>query len=62
MTAPIERLAQELALLLARRRFGSGVYMNGAHNPTPGEEYEARRFVQDMLHNGWVPPEAADHA
>jgi len=57
-----EATAHGLALLLARRRYGPGVDMGGAHHPTPGEEHDARRFVQDMIDGGWVSPGADKHA
>lgn len=52
--------AHALALLLARRRFGPGVDMGGAHNPTPAEERDAAHFIRDLLGNGWLDPPAAD--
>lgn len=53
--------AHALARLLARRRFGPGVDMSGAHNPTPGEERDASLFMRDLMDNGWLDPDQVSH-
>lgn len=40
--------AYELALVIAKARFGPGVDMGGKHNPKPSEQIAARRFVDSM--------------
>lgn len=49
-----------LAVLLSKRRVGSSVFMDGSHNPTPGEIQEARYFIRDLIDAGWQPPEVKD--
>lgn len=44
-----EVLAERVADLLARQRFGEGVDMAGRHLPHAGEMDIARRFVRDEL-------------
>ena len=51
---------RHLAILLSKRRVGSSVYMDGSHNPTPGDIQEARYFIRDLIHAGWKPPEVED--
>lgn len=48
--------AHALALLLARARFGPGVDMGGRDNPMPSEEIAGKRFMQDLIDNGWLNP------
>lgn len=41
--------ADALASLLARRRTGGAVFMDGSHGPTPGEVQAAEMFVEDHV-------------
>lgn len=47
----------QLATVLSKQRVGSSVYMDGSHNPTPGEIQQARFFIRDLMHSGWKPSE-----
>ena len=40
--------SDELALIIAKARFGPGVDMGGKHNPRPSEYAAARQFVADF--------------
>ena len=46
----------ELARVLAKRRVGSAVYMNGIHNPLPTEVQAARDFLDSLVRQGWRGP------
>lgn len=52
---PVEDAADQLADLIATRRTGGAVYMDGKHNPLPTERLDAIRFVEDLIGQGWRP-------
>jgi len=50
-----EKDVDRLAVLFSERRTHGSVFMDGSHNPTPGELIAARRFMQDLVKVGWRP-------
>lgn len=50
-----DRAVLDLADVIAQRRTGGHVYMDGRHNPLPTEKIDARRYVEDLIEHGWRP-------
>jgi hypothetical protein len=52
---PVTDAVEALAVLFSVRRTHGSVFMDGSHNPLPGEMLDARRFIEGMMENGWRP-------
>jgi hypothetical protein len=49
VSCQLDDLERMIANLLAERRCGGSVYMDGSHNPTPGELRAANQLVRDWV-------------
>jgi len=53
-TDAVDDAVEALAVLLSQQRTHGSVFMDGGHNPTPGDILDARQFIEDLVESGWV--------